>query len=550
MESPFRKRFDTNYVPTDAEIGRIRVHLVPHEAELARLDSLIHDLTVQRDRLKDHIDAHKALISHPRRLPQDVVEQIFLACLPTRHNAIMCPTQAPLLLGRICRAWRTITLAMPRLWRSLHISVEYVFHKEERKAAFVDWLKRSAVLPLAISAEGCSRGGIKPQAVIGLLIPFSPRWHALHIFNMQANDLLQLLELDAPQLADIRLTSRTRFGALRGPHVLSSNLFRGSNLRRVAIAAPDLEDLVPATPFTWSHLTDLTLEPYGDSADWTGRYLDSETAHRLLRPCSGGQDPAIPIESHVNWIGIVLAEDWERTVAPEQGLKGCANLRALKFPLHASPREAGNEPLLLPSLESLTIIDHNFHSNALNFVDQLVMSHLGHLGLCGNPSRGILTPDIIFIENLAYRSSTISDLSLELSDFTTTSLLTTLQLFPRLTKLRLVVWDSLSDDWDLEADAAPLLTILTPDVSPYPWPELKELITKSRWLEDDIWMNFLQKQLDYGTNLRRFTLEFQCETPEAIPDVRLFLTRGLDVALKYARIKKDPQPTPWQGAEC
>jgi hypothetical protein len=46
VESPFHQHLHTNYVPTGAEIERIRTHLLPHEAELARLDSLIRQLTV------------------------------------------------------------------------------------------------------------------------------------------------------------------------------------------------------------------------------------------------------------------------------------------------------------------------------------------------------------------------------------------------------------------------------------------------------------------------------------------------------------------------
>ncbi|KAJ7817497.1 hypothetical protein B0H14DRAFT_2237770, partial [Mycena olivaceomarginata] len=116
MESPFRQCFNTNYVPTDAEIESIRTHLIPHEAELARLESLICEFVVQRDRVKDHIDSHKILISHHRRLPQEVVEEIFLACLPTLHNAVMSVAEWPLLLGHIFSAWRSIAFAMPRFW--------------------------------------------------------------------------------------------------------------------------------------------------------------------------------------------------------------------------------------------------------------------------------------------------------------------------------------------------------------------------------------------------------------------------------------------------
>ncbi|KAJ6484054.1 hypothetical protein C8R45DRAFT_793247, partial [Mycena sanguinolenta] len=118
--SPFREHFCTNYVPTDTEIQEIRAHLAPHEAELVRRKTLIQELRAQRNRVKEYIEAYRALISHPRRLPQDIIEEIFLNCLPTHHEAIMSVVEAPLLLGRICGAWRRIAFSMPRLWQSLH----------------------------------------------------------------------------------------------------------------------------------------------------------------------------------------------------------------------------------------------------------------------------------------------------------------------------------------------------------------------------------------------------------------------------------------------
>ncbi|KAJ7083439.1 hypothetical protein C8R44DRAFT_539729, partial [Mycena epipterygia] len=120
MESSFTQYFGTNYIPTDPEIKYIRTHLVPYEEELARLEPLIQDLTRQRDRVKNYIDPHKALISHPRRLPHDILEQIFLACCPIHGNVIMSPDEPPLLLGRICRDWRVVSLSMRALWKSMH----------------------------------------------------------------------------------------------------------------------------------------------------------------------------------------------------------------------------------------------------------------------------------------------------------------------------------------------------------------------------------------------------------------------------------------------
>ncbi|KAJ6564116.1 hypothetical protein B0H19DRAFT_941623, partial [Mycena capillaripes] len=122
QESPFSQRLNTNYAPTDAEIDDIRAHLVLLQAEFMRLDVLIRDLTLQRQRVKDYIHAHMGLTSHLRRLPQEVIENIFLDCLPTHRNAIMSTSEAPLVLCRICSAWRSIAVSLPRLWASLHFN--------------------------------------------------------------------------------------------------------------------------------------------------------------------------------------------------------------------------------------------------------------------------------------------------------------------------------------------------------------------------------------------------------------------------------------------
>ncbi|KAJ7154880.1 hypothetical protein C8R43DRAFT_857362, partial [Mycena crocata] len=64
----------------------------------------------------EYISAYKALVSPVRRRPPDIVQEIFLACLPTRHNAVMSTRDAPLLLAHICSAWRVLALATPALW--------------------------------------------------------------------------------------------------------------------------------------------------------------------------------------------------------------------------------------------------------------------------------------------------------------------------------------------------------------------------------------------------------------------------------------------------
>ncbi|KAJ6561762.1 hypothetical protein B0H19DRAFT_901463, partial [Mycena capillaripes] len=128
MDSPFKEIFHTNAVPSDTYCQRIRELLVGPQkkvaelaAEIERLQSLISQLSKKRDRLNDFIAPHLALISPTRRLPADVVAEIFAACLPANRNATMSSAEAPILLCHVCRAWRNLALSTPRLWASLHI---------------------------------------------------------------------------------------------------------------------------------------------------------------------------------------------------------------------------------------------------------------------------------------------------------------------------------------------------------------------------------------------------------------------------------------------
>ncbi|KAJ7661071.1 hypothetical protein B0H17DRAFT_1212358 [Mycena rosella] len=124
MESPFPQYLNTIYAPSDFEIQNIEAHLVSHLEEASRLEAPIQNLSAQRDEILRKIDSHQALISPARCLPRDIMEEIFLACLPTHRNAVMSAKEAPLVLARICSAWREIALSTPALWALLRLSLE------------------------------------------------------------------------------------------------------------------------------------------------------------------------------------------------------------------------------------------------------------------------------------------------------------------------------------------------------------------------------------------------------------------------------------------
>ncbi|KAF8195204.1 hypothetical protein K438DRAFT_1719405, partial [Mycena galopus ATCC 62051] len=119
-ESPFSRLLCTNTVPSDAECDAIRQFLsglrkdfAEVTQEIARMQAL---LMTQSEALHEAIDAHQALVSLLRRLPEDVIREIFIACLPSSGNPVMNSQEAPLLLTHVCSGWRRIALTTPSLW--------------------------------------------------------------------------------------------------------------------------------------------------------------------------------------------------------------------------------------------------------------------------------------------------------------------------------------------------------------------------------------------------------------------------------------------------
>jgi hypothetical protein len=271
MESRFSCRLSTNYIPSDEEIDFIRIELVSHTQELARIDERIRELSAQRDKIQAYIQPYRALISHPRRLPVDILREIFIACLPANRNAVMSAWEAPLLLGRICSAWRTIALSTPRLWASLHAPLDYIVETEPRRLAVIEWLQRSGAAPLSLSV--CPERGWRnlsslPPTSEGLLSLFkslaaesATRWRHLDLMNFFNwpgwED--QLAEISTPALESLKFSGRVSL-------LRNLDIAKVPSLRAIALHSNDgdehIDEFILEIPLVWSRLTHLTLVYY------------------------------------------------------------------------------------------------------------------------------------------------------------------------------------------------------------------------------------------------------------------------------------------------
>ncbi|KAF7374466.1 WD40 repeat-like protein [Mycena sanguinolenta] len=265
--SPFVDRLNTNYVPSDLEVIEIRTLLAEPEIQLARIDAQIEKMEIVLAQLKEQcaslrrpIDAHKVLLSPIRRIPHDVLVEIFLACLPSKHHALIDPTQAPMLLGRICRHWSRVVYSTPMLWRSIHIPPPNYLHTPPNilsrlEKIVEDWLERSGTCALALSIfdPGNFSHNLERHPLVSRLLPFSRRLRHLAITGDLAlfRPLLCLGSEDLPLLKDLRMHS-----IVHSPNL--DNLFQAHTLEEIALnmtASIDPRSL----PLPWSQLTELYL---------------------------------------------------------------------------------------------------------------------------------------------------------------------------------------------------------------------------------------------------------------------------------------------------
>ena len=204
--SPFASRLDSNYAATDSESLEIQTLLKLPTSRLEELSNQLQELDDQHTHLRNEQSSllvfksnHSALISLIRKLPIDILQKIFIACLPTAHNAVMSRWEPPILLTQICSSWRNVAHATPQLWKSIHVVVpchksenysDYrcfsstlVEHIDRCSEAVLEWLSRSAAYPLDISLVHWAKTVLDGfcDTIINTLIRFSERWRDVRL---------------------------------------------------------------------------------------------------------------------------------------------------------------------------------------------------------------------------------------------------------------------------------------------------------------------------------------------------------------------------------
>ncbi|KAJ6508063.1 hypothetical protein DFH09DRAFT_1199240 [Mycena vulgaris] len=401
-------KLDTNYVPSDAEVEEIMSALTEPlqrlsllDERIAQLQEAINALVPERTSLNDEIERHQALISPARRIPQDVLEVIFAACLPTTHDAIISATEAPLLLGHICSYWRSVAHSMPTLWMSLYIpwatssfgndSAHAPSDVTLRFAEIVqEWLRRSGTSPISLSITFLSI--LHPAFETPLRAVFQRLRH-LGVYS-GTESMAQFLGdggNNFPALESLTLHSRDESPS---DFWSTMQILNVPTLRKISL---QLRGNLMAVPLRWEGLTELNLHCHmrwpTNNGVWEGGFRTDDSVE-ILRRCP----KLVKCRLHVT--------------------------RDEGFEAHASTTAS--------ELRSLVITEAVDISDVLDCLD---MPNLQHLGLDLNPATDATGTEEHFLRAVGRHTESLTSVDFSMQLFSLETLLGFLQLVPRLREL-------------------------------------------------------------------------------------------------------------------
>ncbi|KAK7017600.1 F-box domain-containing protein [Favolaschia claudopus] len=180
------------------ELAEERARLVELEMQILEVERTLAALRLQESVARARLNAYKYPVLS---LPDEIIAEMFLHFVPEYPK---CSPAAgpcsPMRLTHICRLWREIALATPRLWRALSLPF--------RSPSSVGnlWLSRAGSLPLAICLQESDGNTPDFPAHVTALLPYLPLCEYLEIgLALRVSDL-PIMESEFPILKHLDLS--------------------------------------------------------------------------------------------------------------------------------------------------------------------------------------------------------------------------------------------------------------------------------------------------------------------------------------------------------
>lgn len=179
--------------------------LVEKKSHLAHLNSQVpkrrsgkkltipRELRLELDYTRRFIKFHRTLISPWRRLPVEIMSEIFLFTLKSRNGgnnidedeAWIDDRPGTLLLCKVCSAWRAVAIGTPALWNTLSLTANYV--RRHPLDWVSTWLDRSRSFPVHLQLFWDNE--VLPNTVFSALSKFAS--HLDHTVELAIDGTIQ-----------------------------------------------------------------------------------------------------------------------------------------------------------------------------------------------------------------------------------------------------------------------------------------------------------------------------------------------------------------------
>ena len=141
------------------------------QTQILELQAQIHSLQRRQATYQQLIDRHKGVITLARRIPPELLADIFEQCVDGGW------TRAPIIVSHVCSQWR-LAAQDPRVWSRIYINLD----DADSVARTKHWLRMARAAPLHITVVASSR--VWPRQIIEvmtMLSRYTEQWTTLRM---------------------------------------------------------------------------------------------------------------------------------------------------------------------------------------------------------------------------------------------------------------------------------------------------------------------------------------------------------------------------------
>lgn len=207
-EHPSREQLSSHIDYSSVQRQHFSLNLKGMQAELLQIDNEIKHLQRHRQNIIQAMSEQKSLLAPIRRIPEDVLSEIFMLCPEPPPATSFLKNKAPFLLTQVCSRWRAVALSTQALWSSMIFDSEF----GASPGLLQLWLLCSGGHPLDLDLSSLpsatKSAHNRRTAIIETLIEHQNRWQNVALFIRQSEfKMLEGVPGSFPSLRNIALMS-------------------------------------------------------------------------------------------------------------------------------------------------------------------------------------------------------------------------------------------------------------------------------------------------------------------------------------------------------